>query len=515
MVMGAELCGVIVCDDSGHSLPAALAGHYGRCTINAREVKRLVAQGEGPLLEFKPGDERPLSLATTLAALANAEGGTLVVGVTERMIDGHVASVIEGVTDPKRALDHLYTAAGLCDPKMDLLPPERVVVDRRTVLVVTIPEGMADAYSVEGRFQARGGSFRRTLGADEIRSLLNQRGRYAYDATAVPGARRDDLDDALVAAYVSRFRSGVRMDPDTLLAARGLVTRAADDAGAPPVPTVAGILLLGRQPQQFLPQARVAVVRYAGPSMGERFLAREIEGPLAAQLDAAEAWVATTMLHGVELKGLGRTDIDEYPLEAVRELILNALAHRDWVTRGDRVRLYMFSDRLEIVSPGTLGGPMRLDTLGSHRWSRNASLVQGLVALGVMEELGFGLRRVAEALADAGLPPAEFRQTESTFVVTLRGHGAALLAARPPTQTVEQEEERPRQRRSVVERHAWVLDHLRTVGAISTRTYAEAMGISLDTALNDLTALARRGLVEARGTTRDRRWFLRPELPVS
>lgn len=156
-----------------------------------------------------------------------------------------------------------------------------------------------------------------------------------------------------------------------------------------------------------------------------------------------------------------------------------------------------------------------MDTLGSHRWSRNASLVQGLVALGVMEELGFGLRRVAEALADAGLPPAEFRQTESTFVVTLRGHGAALLAARPPTQTVEQEEERPRQRRSVVERHAWVLDHLRTVGAISTRTFAEAMSISLDTALNDLTALARRGLVEARGTTRDRRWFLRPELPVS
>lgn len=123
--------------------------------INAREVKRLVAQGEGPLLEFKPGDERPLGLATTLAALANAEGGTLVVGITERMLDGRVVSVIEGVNDPKRALDHLHTAAGLCDPKMDLLPPERVVVDGRTVLVVTIPEGLADAYSVEGRFQAR------------------------------------------------------------------------------------------------------------------------------------------------------------------------------------------------------------------------------------------------------------------------------------------------------------------------------------------------------------------------
>ena len=77
-------------------------------------------------------------------------------------------SSIEGVTDPKLALDHLYTAAGLCSPRFPLLPPEPVDVAGRTVLVVTIPDDQDNAYSVDGRYQVRGGSFRRTLAADEI-----------------------------------------------------------------------------------------------------------------------------------------------------------------------------------------------------------------------------------------------------------------------------------------------------------------------------------------------------------
>ncbi|MDQ2831700.1 MAG: ATP-binding protein, partial [Chloroflexota bacterium] len=140
-------------------------------------MERLVAEGEGPLLEFKPADARPVELATTLAALANAEGGTLIVGVREQ--GGR--PIIEGVPNPKLTLDHLYTAAALCSPRFDLLPPERVEVAGRLILVAVVPEGLRDAYSVEGRFVARGGSFRRALDADEIRSLLNSRGRFAYD----------------------------------------------------------------------------------------------------------------------------------------------------------------------------------------------------------------------------------------------------------------------------------------------------------------------------------------------
>lgn len=465
-------------------------------------MRRLIARGEGQFLEFKPADARPIELATTLAALANAEGGTLLVGIREKA----GRPVVEGVLNPKLTLDHLYTAATLTSPRFDLLPPERVDVGGHLVIVVTVPEGLREAYSVEGRFQARGGSFRRTLDADEIRSLLNSRGRFAYDTTIVPGATRGHLDDERARAFAARFSSGADISTDDLLEARQLLARPPDNPAGPRVPTVAGLLLLGRDPQQFFPHARVAVVRYAEPVMGERFLARELEGPIPAQLDTAAAWLATTMLHAVELKGFGRRDVDEYPIDALREIVLNALVHRDYLLTGDRVRIYLFSDRCEIVSPGKLAGPMRLDNLLTERWSRNGALVQGLSALGIMEELGFGLNRVTRQFEAEGLPPPEFRQTDATFVVTLRGWGAHMLEGRTPTGTPPATKTT---RTSRATRQAWALDHLRTAGALTARAFATAQGISEDTALRDLRDLVDRGFVEARGETNNRHYILR------
>jgi ATP-dependent DNA helicase RecG len=225
--------------------------------IDPQEVRRLVAEGEGQLLEFKPGWERPAALATSLAAFANAEGGLLLLGIVER--DGH--AIVEGVSDVKRTTDHLYTAAEMCTPKFELAAPERVEVDGVTVLVVQIPEGITQVYGVEGHYVAREGSHRRALTPEEIRSLLSRRGLFAFDRLPVPGATRAHLDGRLVRAFVSRFRSGRRMGADALLASRELLVQPEGEPDAPLVPSVAGMLLLGKDPQRFFPQARVAVVQ--------------------------------------------------------------------------------------------------------------------------------------------------------------------------------------------------------------------------------------------------------------
>jgi len=483
--------------------------------IDAQEVRRLVAEDdEGQFLEFKPAEERPGSLATSLAAFANAEGGTLLYGVAERIVDGRKAHVIEGVPDVKIATDHLYTAAELCTPKFALSPPERIDVDGHTVLAVMVPEGLGQVYGVEGRYVVREGSYRRALSPEEIRSLLSRRGLFAYDREPVPGATRAHLDDARVRAYAARFPSAAEMGVDTLLAARDLLVRPAGQPDASLVPSVAGILLLGRDPQQFFPQARVAVVQYAGPQMGESFLKQEIEGPVPRQLDEAEAWLVRNTLHAVELRGMDRIDRAEYPRSALREAVLNALAHRDYGQRGDRVRIYAFSDRIEVHSPGGLGGPMRLDNILEKRWSRNATLVQGLVALDIIEELGFGLDRMVAVMAEASLPAPVFANKGDTFVVTLYGAASRLRDSLTPPER----EEQPRlqsvsstARRRRPDRQTWVLERLRTEGPISPRVYAAALGVSVDTAVNDLRELVEQGLVRAEGTTKDRRYVLRTE----
>lgn len=431
-------------------------------------------------------------------------------------MDGRKVHVIEGVPDVKIVTDHLYTAAELCTPKLELPAPERIEVNGRTVLVVTVPEGLAQVYGVEGHYLAREGSHRRALTPDEIRTLLSRRGLFTFDRLPVPGATRDHLDPALVAAFTALFRSGGRMGADALLTSRELLVHPEGAPSGTLVPSVSGILLLCPDPQRFFPQARVAVVQYAGIQMGERFLKREIEGPVPVQLEEAMAWLERVSLHAVELRGARRIDRVEYPREALREAVLNALAHRDYSLRGDRIRIYAFADRIEVHSPGGLGGPMRLDNLLEKRWSRNATLVQGLVALDIIEELGFGLDRMVAAMAEAGLPAPVFTDNGDTFVVTLYGAGASLLKdhEQEGSRTAARGRDKRPQRRSLEDRHAWVLDQLRTVGPISTRAYAEAMGVSPDTALNDLRVLAQRGMVDSRGTTRDRRWVLRREPPA-
>lgn len=109
----------------------------------------------GLFLEFKPAKDRSGSLATSLAGFANAEGGTLIYGVAERVVDGRKTDVIEGVPDVKIATDHLYTAATLYTPKLMLPAPEQIDVAGKTVLAVTIAEGLGQVYGVEGRYVVR------------------------------------------------------------------------------------------------------------------------------------------------------------------------------------------------------------------------------------------------------------------------------------------------------------------------------------------------------------------------
>jgi len=467
-------------------------------------VRWLVAQGEGQFLEFKPGPTRPSELATELAAFANADGGQLLLGVLEHSPDD---AEIVGVANRKVTIDHLYTAAVLCSPKLELTRPEEVDVDGRLVVVATVPAGLHQVFSADGRYVLREGSYCRTLDAPEIRTLMSRRGLLVFDAEPVRGATRAHLDRALVRAYVGRYRSGERMSTDALLLARGLLVRPGGDPEAVPVPSVAGLLLLGKIPQQFFPQARVAVVQYAGTEMGESFLKREIEGPLATQLEEAVAWLSRTTLHAVHLRGKDRSDREEYPREALREAILNALTHRDYSLTGDRIRVMLYADRVEVFSPGRLGGPMRMDTLLLGRWSRNPTLVHGLVALDLMEEVGFGLNRMIAAMHSAGLPPPVFREVGETFMVTLYGPGPSLLH----DGTTDRERPRTAVAQAALsqdERQAWLLQHLRTIGPLTPRAYAEAVTVSMDTAQRDLRDLVQRGLIQAQGTTRDRRYVL-------
>jgi ATP-dependent DNA helicase RecG len=202
-------------------------------------------------------------------------------------------------------------------------------------------------------------------------------------------------------------------------------------------PTHAGLLLFGQSPDQFIPSAEIIAVCYNGLQMSDTYSREDLRGPLSHQIQQAEAFVAQHLPPGFHLNDLDWENHPTLPLDAVREVIINGVLHRDYERGGDSVRLFMFTDRLECTSPGRLPGPMTVDNLLSERFSRNEVLARVLSELGFVERLGYGLDRLSRRMAEEGLPPPQFEETTAGFKVTLFNRPAAQLTGQTgaaPTQ---------------------------------------------------------------------------------
>jgi ATP-dependent DNA helicase RecG len=186
--------------------------------------------------------------------------------------------------------------------------------------------------------------------------------------------------------------------------------------------TYAALLLFGRFPQQWLPNATILAGRFPGLTLADVYIKQDISGTLPEQLRQAEAFVHTNLKSVVRMAGLTHQEVPEYPVEAVRELLVNAVAHRDYNLQGDNIHLFIFADRLEVQSPGVLPGPVTLHNLLDARFARNAVTTQVLSDMGFVERLGYGLDRVIESLKNARLPAPHFEEIAGSFRVSLQNN---------------------------------------------------------------------------------------------
>ncbi len=268
-----------------------------------------------------------------------------------------------------------------------------------------------------------------------LHHLLQPRQYTGFERQIAPDAQLSDLDWLAVDQYVAKNRNSL----GTTSAEESLVKRgclAKNEAGQLS-PTHAGLLLFGQSPDQFIPSAEIIAVRYNGLQMSDTYTREDLRGSLFSQMQQAEAFVAQYLPPGFHLNDLDWVDHPTLPLDAVREVIINAVVHRDYKRGGDSIRLLMFADRLECTSPGHLPGPMTVDNLLTERFSRNEVLVRVLSELGFVERLGYGLDRLVRRMAEEGLPLPQFEETVAGFKVTLFNRPAAQLTGQtgaPPTQ---------------------------------------------------------------------------------
>jgi ATP-dependent DNA helicase RecG len=197
-------------------------------------------------------------------------------------------------------------------------------------------------------------------------------------------------------------------------------------------PTYAGVLLFGRDPQRWVRGAEIEMARFSGQEMGDAFVRQTLNGTLPRQLVQAEAFLADNMRSVVRIgPGLTRDERPQFPLEAAREALVNAVAHRDYGIGGDQIRVFLFVDRLEVTSPGRLPGPVTVDNIAEERFSRNEAIVQVLADMGFIERLGYGIDRMIRLMREHELARPRFEEKAGGFRVTLMGADDAAAVTAP------------------------------------------------------------------------------------
>lgn len=446
-------------------------------------------QRPGPRLAFLP-DAEVETLAEHLVAFANGDGGLIVLGLDA---EGRPTETIW----EEEAEAALRQAAGLCRPPVPS-QWQPVEAGRETLVGINVPRS-PDLHSLnDGRVLVRGSGYNRPLSGDEIRNLAASKNTAVFETEAVPGARPSDLSQEMIREYLDKREArGAARDSslEELLFEIGATDREGN-------PTTVGMLLFGRNPQAFFPQSGVVFVKFPGTEprgedggigYGRR---DELTGPLARIIERAWNIVFEEMRVGALVNGLEREEVLEYPRFAVREALVNAVAHRDYRITGRRIEIRMYADRLEIISPGGLPGYITLDNLVEEHFSRNPRLVNGLYQWGYIEELGLGIDQMIEEMVQAGHAPPTFRETPYSFTVTLsnKQERAAI----------------PKWTHSMNERQARALTFIREQGSITNRDYQTLCpDVSPETLRRDLVDLVERGILLKIGSKKGTNYILK------
>jgi len=380
--------------------------------VDLKELRSRFVRGENGRTELKSArpdlpDRRVIAKA--LVAFANSGGGDLFVGVEN---DG----TITGVDDVDAAQRFVaQVARDSCNPPLRINLSVLAFADG-SVLQVGVPGHLPERpFRGDSRFFVRDGAMSREATSEELKSLLISGSTAHFDEQAVPRATRADLDPVLVAELAAHLPSRGKVPEETLLRA----FRAIADDGAP---TLAGILMLCAEPQLFLVDAYVTAVRFRGNVMSRDLVDRkELRGTVVHQLESAIAFLELhTPASSSSASGTRRVE-RRVPSDVWREVVANALAHRDYSVPA-QVRVFVFDDRVEVINPGGLLNHMTIDSvrLGGVTQRRNPYLANMLQRLGYREGLGIGVVQMIRELTDAGYPEPEFEVRSGEMRVTVR-----------------------------------------------------------------------------------------------
>lgn len=383
-------------------------------------IEEILANEEMQIFDRKSINIEPRALAIPIVAFANADGGTVAIGISDK------TRRIEGIDYEIQKLNELLRVPfDFCVPTVKAEIEKVPCIDfkgrNNHVLLMHIEPSMEVHANQADEVFMRVGDKSKKLTFDERTQLMYDKGERFFEDKPVSDADLDDIDMEFVEKYVDKIGYS-KSAMEYLKENKGFVKEKNNQIQI----STAAILLFGKNPQLYFPRARVRFIRYEGTQeyVGAQMnVVKDItfEGNILNMLTSAISYLDTQIKEKTYLgeDGIFVTE-EEYPKFVRQELIVNAVTHRDYSIRGTDIQIKMFDDRIVVESPGKLPGLVKIDNIRHTHFSRNPKIAEFLKTYNFVKEYGEGVDRMCKELETAGLQDPEYRINVFLLQTTIR-----------------------------------------------------------------------------------------------
>ena len=383
-------------------------------------IQEIQTRKEDQTFDCKSIQIDPKALAITIVAFANADGGDIAIGVSDK------TRKIEGVDQHTEKLNELLRVPlDFCNPTVsitsELLPCTDKDGNENHILLMHIPASSELHANQADEAFMRVGDKSRKLSFEERIQLMYDKGERYYEDTAVYGATVDDIDMAAVERYTELI-GYTKSAKQYLHENNSFITT---NAKGEKQVSVACILLFGKYPQKFFPRGRTRFIRYKGTEErvgAEMNVIKDVtfEGTILDQVKATIAYLETQVEEHTFLGQHGQfVTHRDYPKFVVQEMVVNACCHRAYNIKGTEIQIKMFDNRLVFESPGRLPGTVKPSNIRHTHFSRNPKIAQFLKAYDYVKEFGEGVDRVCRELEANGTPHLSFHLDDFILKLTV------------------------------------------------------------------------------------------------
>jgi ATP-dependent DNA helicase RecG len=448
--------------------------------MNPKELKQIIEDGEGYLVEFK---EKVANIDKEMVSFANGSGGRIFIGISDN-------GEPRGIKITNKLKSQIQDIANNCEPAIKI-----ILKEVQDILIVHVRSGEDKPYCCSSGFYTRIGPNAQKMTRNQIIEFFQSEGKIRYDElTNIDFNYKKDFDKEKLNRFLQLSNISLVVPVPTILQNLGV----AEKQGGEVLFNNTGILFFAKNLATIYRHTTITCALFKGTNKADVLDRKDFNEDIVTSVDNAMLFLKQHIAVRYEFDGSPkRVEIPEIPFEALREAIINAVCHRDYFEKGANIMVAIFDDKVEISSPGTLVKGITKKNFGKKSILRNANIASLFHRMGYIENMGTGIIRMQELMKKSGLNPIQF---EFDSFVTAVFERKTVKNNVPDTGTLNG---------TLNSKLLSLLKSIKNQPGIQANTLADNLNRPIDTVKKQIRTLIKKEFIERRGSRKTGGYFLK------